>query len=68
MDIADTGRGMNARTRRSVFQPGFTTKTRGWGLGLSLAQRIITAGHKGKLYVYRSAPGEGSTFRIELPL
>ena len=67
VDVTDTGRGMSARVKRSVFNPGFTTKTRGWGLGLSLSKRIIEAGHGGTLSVYRSAPGEGSTFRIELP-
>jgi signal transduction histidine kinase len=67
VDVTDTGRGMNARTRRAIFRPGFTTKTRGWGLGLSLAKRIIESGHRGRLTVQRSVPGEGSTFRIELP-
>lgn len=67
IDVTDTGKGMTPRVKRSVFNPGFTTKTRGWGLGLSLSKRIIEAGHKGQLTVYRSAPGEGSTFRIELP-
>ena len=67
VDVTDTGRGMSARVKRSVFNPGFTTKTRGWGLGLSLSKRIIEVGHGGTLSVYRSAPGEGSTFRIELP-
>ncbi len=67
VDVSDTGRGMNARTRSSIFRPGFTTKTRGWGLGLSLAKRIIESGHQGRLFVLRSVPGEGSTFRIELP-
>jgi signal transduction histidine kinase len=67
IDVSDTGKGMSPRVKRSVFNPGFTTKTRGWGLGLSLSKRIIEAGHGGTLSVYRSAPGEGSTFRIELP-
>lgn len=67
VDVSDTGRGMNARTRRAIFRPGFTTKTRGWGLGLSLAKRIVESGHRGRLFVLRSKPGEGSTFRIELP-
>lgn len=67
LDVTDSGKGMTPRVKRSVFNPGFTTKTRGWGLGLSLSKRIIEAGHKGHLTVYRSAPGEGSTFRIELP-
>ncbi len=67
IDVSDTGKGMTPRIKRSVFNPGFTTKTRGWGLGLSLSKRIIEAGHGGTLSVHRSAPGEGSTFRIELP-
>lgn len=67
IDVSDTGRGMSARTKRSVFNPGFTTKTRGWGLGLSLAKRIVESGHRGRLSVLRSSLGEGSTFRIELP-
>ena len=67
IDVSDTGKGMSPRVKRSVFNPGFTTKTRGWGLGLSLSKRIIEAGHGGTLGVHRSAPGEGSTFRIELP-
>ena len=67
IDVNDTGKGMSPRVKRSVFNPGFTTKTRGWGLGLSLSKRIIEAGHGGTLSVHRSAPGEGSTFRIELP-
>lgn len=67
IDVSDTGKGMSPRVKRAVFNPGFTTKTRGWGLGLSLSKRIIEAGHGGTLSVHRSAPGEGSTFRIELP-
>ena len=50
-----------------VFEPGFTTKTRGWGLGLSLAQRIIENYHKGKIFVKHSKLGEGTTFAIHLP-
>jgi two-component system, sporulation sensor kinase D len=67
VDFRDTGSGMSLRVKRSVFQPGFTTKTRGWGLGLSLSRRIIQSGHKGKLTVHQTSPGEGSTFRLELP-
>ena len=51
-----------------MFRPGFTTKQRGWGLGLSLAKRIIEEYHHGRIYVLRSAPGEGTVFRIELPI
>ena len=68
IDFTDSGTGMTSRVKRSVFKPGFTTKTRGWGLGLSLSKRIIQEGHGGKLTVYRSAPGEGTTIRMELPI
>jgi hypothetical protein len=66
LDIADTGKGMTLRQQRSVFQPGYTTKKRGWGLGLSLAKRIISEYHKGRLRVLESEIGEGTTFRITL--
>jgi signal transduction histidine kinase len=49
-----------------VFEPGFTTKKRGWGLGLSLAKRIMEEYHKGRIFVKKSAPGKGTTFRMEL--
>jgi signal transduction histidine kinase len=68
VDVADNGKGMTARVRRSVFRPGFTTKKRGWGLGLSLARRIAVQGHGGHLDVLHSAPGQGTTFRLALPL
>jgi len=68
IQIQDSGKGMTSSTKRRVFQPGFTTKTRGWGLGLSLAKRIIEKNHHGRLYVAKSAPGEGTTFCIELPM
>ncbi|MCO4749508.1 MAG: HAMP domain-containing histidine kinase [Flavobacteriales bacterium] len=68
IDITDNGKGMSSSLRRRVFEPGFTTKTRGWGLGLSLAKRIVERSHGGKLSVIASSPGSGSTFRIELPL
>lgn len=66
IDIADTGKGISKSNRRMVFEPGFTTKKRGWGLGLSLAKRIMEEYHKGKIYVKKSAPGKGTTFRMEL--
>tara|TARA_B100000508_G_scaffold140085_1_gene139980 strand:- start:69245 stop:70801 length:1557 start_codon:yes stop_codon:yes gene_type:complete len=66
IDIEDTGKGMSASQQRSVFQPGYTTKKRGWGLGLSLAKRIIEEYHKGKLKVLQSEVGKGTTFRIIL--
>lgn len=66
IDITDTGKGIQANKLKTVFQPGYTTKKRGWGLGLSLAKRIIDDFHKGKIVVLRSEPGVGTTFRISL--
>ena len=68
IDITDTGKGMTPSQQRSVFQPGYTTKKRGWGLGLSLAKRIISEYHKGRLKVLKSELGEGTTFRITLSI
>ena len=67
IDVIDTGKGIAKNSWRSVFDPGYTTKERGWGLGLSLAKRIVTEYHKGKIYVAHSELGKGTTFRIELP-
>ncbi|MFH1051901.1 MAG: HAMP domain-containing sensor histidine kinase [bacterium] len=64
--VSDTGKGMSKKQRRQVFFPGYTTKKRGWGLGLSLCKRIIEEYHNGKIYVKDSLPGKGSTFAIEL--
>lgn len=66
VELADTGKGIPKSDWNAVFQPGFTTKTRGWGLGLSLAKRIITEYHNGNIYISKSEKGRGSTFRIEL--
>lgn len=66
IDVKDTGKGMPRSRFRSVFEPGFTTKKRGWGLGLSLAKRIVEKYHKGRIYVKASEIGKGTTFRIEL--
>lgn len=66
IDITDTGKGIAKNQWKTVFSPGFTTKKRGWGLGLSLAKRIIENYHNGKIYVKHSEPGKGTTFRIEL--
>ena len=66
IDITDTGKGLDSRQRKDIFRPGYTTKTRGWGLGLSLATRIIDEYHHGKLFVKDSSPGKGTTFRIRL--
>lgn len=67
IEVADTGKGIAKSHFNSVFKPGFTTKERGWGLGLSLAKRIVEEYHKGKIYVKESELGVGTTFRIELP-
>lgn len=67
IDISDTGKGIPASKLKTVFEPGYTTKTRGWGLGLSLAKRIIENYHKGKIFVKHSRLGEGTTFAIYLP-
>ena len=66
LDISDTGKGMDGRTQRRIFDAGYTTKDRGWGLGLPLAKRIIEQYHGGKLLLKHSEPGVGSTFRIVL--
>ena len=66
IDIADTGKGIAKSKRKAVFLPGYTTKTRGWGLGLSLAKRIVEKYHKGKIFIKKSEVGVGTTFRIVL--
>lgn len=66
VDVTDTGKGIQKGHFNSVFSPGFTTKKRGWGLGLSLAKRIIESYHKGHIYVKHSELNKGTTFRIEL--
>jgi signal transduction histidine kinase len=68
IDISDTGQGIPANKFKSVFKPGYSTKKRGWGLGLSLAKRIIEDYHKGKIYVKASKPFEETTFAIILPI
>lgn len=67
IDVTDTGKGIAGKHLGKVFKPGFTTKKRGWGLGLSLSKRIIEQYHKGQLFVKGSEPGKGTTFRIVLP-
>ena len=67
IDVTDTGKGIARKDFKTVFNPGFTTKKRGWGLGLTLAKRIIEEYHGGKIYVKSSEVGVGTTFRIELP-
>lgn len=66
IDVVDTGKGISKKNIKNVFRPGFTTKKRGWGLGLSLAKRIIEEYHKGRIFVKSSEVGVGTTFRIEL--
>ena len=68
IEVADTGKGIASKNRKRVFKPGFTTKKRGWGLGLTLAKRIVEQYHRGHIFVKDSAPGKGTTFRIELPI
>ena len=66
IEVTDTGKGIKKKDISNVFTPGFTTKQRGWGLGLSLARRIVEDYHKGKIFVKSSELGKGTTFRIEL--
>lgn len=68
IDIEDTGKGMTQKQIKSIFKPGYTTKTRGWGLGLSLVRRIVQEYHKGRVFVKQSQIGVGTTFRISIPL
>jgi hypothetical protein len=66
VDISDTGKGIPSGKFKTVFKPGYSTKTRGWGLGLSLSKRIIKEYHKGKIYVKRSELGKGTTFTVKV--
>ena len=66
IEVSDNGKGIRKKDIANVFRPGFTTKKRGWGLGLSLAKRIVEEYHKGRIYVKQSEIGRGTTFRIEL--
>ncbi len=66
IEVSDTGKGIRKKDLHNVFKPGFTTKKRGWGLGLSLAKRIVEEYHKGRIWVKSSEVGRGTTFRIEL--
>lgn len=67
IEITDTGKGISRKNFKTVFNPGYTTKSRGWGLGLTLAKRIVEQYHKGHIFVARSIPFQATTFRIELP-
>ena len=66
IDVSDTGKGISKRKYKTIFKPGYTTKSRGWGLGLSLTKRIIEDYHNGRIFVLRSDPDKGTTFRIIL--
>ena len=66
VEVADTGKGIKKNSLKAVFRPGYTTKKRGWGLGLSLAKRIVEEYHRGRIFVKASEPGKGTTFRVEL--
>lgn len=66
IDVADTGKGISKQNIQNVFKPGFTTKKRGWGLGLTLTKRIVEQYHRGQIFVKSSVPGKGTTFRIVL--
>lgn len=68
IDITDTGKGLLPKQFKSIFEPGYSTKKRGWGLGLSLVKRIVKEYHKGKVFVLHSEIGKGTTIRISLPL
>lgn len=68
IDVTDTGKGLSRKQRKEIFRPGFTTKKRGWGLGLTLAKRIIEQYHGGRIFVSASELGVGTTFRILIPL
>ncbi len=67
IEVADTGKGIPRKNFKTVFKPGYTTKKRGWGLGLTLVKRIIEDYHGGRIFVKESEPGAGTTFRIEFP-
>ncbi|MGA9269278.1 MAG: ATP-binding protein, partial [Lutimonas sp.] len=64
--VTDSGKGIPKRLQKKIFEPGFTTKQRGWGLGLSLTKRIIEDYNKGKIFVKRSEIGGGTTFMIQM--
>jgi signal transduction histidine kinase len=67
IDLADTGKGMTSKQAKNAFNPGFTTKSRGWGLGLSLGRRIIDDYHGGRIFIKKTMPGKGTVFTIQLP-
>jgi signal transduction histidine kinase len=68
IDIKDSGKGIHPKKLKTIFEPGFSTKKRGWGLGLTLVKRIVNDYHKGKVFVLESQVDGGTTFRISVPL
>jgi signal transduction histidine kinase len=66
IDVTDTGKGIDPKFHKEIFRPGYSTKKRGWGLGLTLSKRIIENYHRGRLSIKQSSPGAGTTFRIRL--
>jgi len=66
LEVSDNGKGIDLRRRKDVFRPGYSTKKRGWGLGLSLSKRIVEGYHGGKIFVKSSTPAEGTIFKIIL--
>jgi hypothetical protein len=68
VQISDEGRGMTPAEARQVFAPGYTTKSRGWGLGLTLAKRIVEDNHGGKIWIEKTEPGKGTTFVVSFPV
>lgn len=67
VEISDNGKGIDSKLKKEIFRPGYSTKRRGWGLGLSLTKRIMENYHNGKIFVKSSVPGEGTTFKIIIP-
>ena len=68
ISITDTGKGMDSEIANQVFEPGYTTKKRGWGLGLPLSKRIMESYHQGKLFIKQTETGKGTTFCLQLPV
>jgi signal transduction histidine kinase len=66
LDVTDSGKGITGSKQKKIFSPGYTSKERGWGLGLALVKRIVEVYHKGKIFVLKSELGKGATFRIIL--
>jgi signal transduction histidine kinase len=68
ISVSDNGKGINPEIQKMIFRPGFSTKKRGWGLGLTLARRIVEEYHRGKIWLYSCEPNVKTEFRIELPV